>query len=206
MLNNLFNSFDRKNFFFSLYFLIRLYFFYIINSLIFINFINFIKNKIIYFFLIFINKNFFSFIIFISVFVINIISLNLYSFSLTRQILFNIPLILILWSPLLIINLIKKKNNFLSHLVPLNTPIILTFLIVLIELIRFFIRPLTLFLRLTINIIAGHVLITLIRNIVLKSLFFIFILISIYILLKFIVCFIQAYIIVILISIYKEEI
>ncbi|WP_443018334.1 F0F1 ATP synthase subunit A [Shewanella sp. ECSMB14101] len=95
---------------------------------------------------------------------------------------------------------------FLIHLLPLGTKGLLIPIIILIELMRFFIRPLTLFLRLSINIIAGHVLISLISLIIIhNNLYYLFI-IYIYILIKFLVRFIQSYIIVTLINLYIEEI
>src|SRR5882672_8808545 len=52
----------------------------------------------------------------------------------------------------------------LAHLVPQSTPPFLISFIVLIETVRNLIRPLTLAVRLTANIIAGHLLITLLGN------------------------------------------
>lgn len=206
MLNNLFSSFDVKNFFFFSFLLINIYIFFFF----------FIKVKLNTFF-VFI-KTFFSFIeknisyylifklVFILIFFLNFIRLNFYSFRLTSQISLNIFLIFSFWLPILILNLTKSKNSFLIHLLPISTSLFLIPIIILIELIRFFIRPLTLFLRLSINIIAGHVLVSLIRSLVLIQNIFFFLLIYAYILIKFLVSFIQAYIVVTLLSLYIEEI
>lgn len=206
MLNNLFSSFDVKNFFFFSFLLINIYIFFFF----------FIKVKLNTFF-VFI-KTFFSFIeknisyhlifklVFILIFFLNFIRLNFYSFRLTSQISLNIFLIFSFWLPILILNLTKSKNSFLIHLLPISTSLFLIPIIILIELIRFFIRPLTLFLRLSINIIAGHVLVSLIRSLVLIQNIFFFLLIYTYILIKFLVSFIQAYIVVTLLSLYIEEI
>lgn len=206
MLNNLFSSFDVKNFFFFSFLLINIYIFFFF----------FIKFKLNTFF-VFI-KTFFSFIeknisyhlifklVFILIFLLNFIRLNFYSFRLTSQISLNIFLIFSFWLPILILNLTKSKNSFLIHLLPISTSLLLIPIIILIELIRFFIRPLTLFLRLSINIIAGHVLVSLIRSVILIQNIFFFFLIYAYILIKFLVSFIQAYIVVTLLSLYIEEI
>jgi F-type H+-transporting ATPase subunit a len=59
---------------------------------------------------------------------------------------------------------IKTPTSMLAHLVPLGTPPALMPFIVLIELVRRLIRPLTLSVRLAANIIAGHLLLTLLAN------------------------------------------
>lgn len=55
------------------------------------------------------------------------------------------------------------QENF-AHLVPLGTPSALVPFMVLIEIIRSLIRPLTLSVRLAANMIAGHLLFTLISS------------------------------------------
>jgi F-type H+-transporting ATPase subunit a len=57
----------------------------------------------------------------------------------------------------------KQPGYILAHLVPLGTPGILIPFIVMIEIVRALIRPLTLSVRLAANIIAGHLLLTLLR-------------------------------------------
>ena len=65
----------------------------------------------------------------------------------------------------IIINIIKFNiENSLIHLVPKSRPKILIVALVIIELIRLIIRPLTLILRLNANLIAGHLIIVIIRN------------------------------------------
>ena len=55
-------------------------------------------------------------------------------------------------------------EKILIRIVPLGTPVLLIPFLVIIETVRIFIRPLTLGIRLTANIRAGHLLITLIRG------------------------------------------
>lgn len=57
-----------------------------------------------------------------------------------------------------------NTSNLLVHLIPNGTPTILMPFIVIIETIRNIIRPLTLAIRLAANIIAGHLLITLLTS------------------------------------------
>merc|ERR1711937_1019325 len=59
---------------------------------------------------------------------------------------------------------LKAFRAFLIHLVPTGTPGALIPLIVIIELVRNFIRPITLSVRLAANIVAGHLLIRLINR------------------------------------------
>lgn len=57
--------------------------------------------------------------------------------------------------------------DFLSHLVPNGTPLGLIRFMAIVELLRNFIRPLALTFRLTANIMAGHLLMSLIGGAVL---------------------------------------
>ena len=57
----------------------------------------------------------------------------------------------------------------IAHFVPLRTPVLLIPLIVLIEFIRRIIRPFTLAIRLAANIIAGHLLLRLLREKIVRT-------------------------------------
>ena len=59
---------------------------------------------------------------------------------------------------------LNTTNHIFAHLVPQRTPTALIPFIVLIETIRNVIRPLTLAVRLIANIVAGHLLMTLLGN------------------------------------------
>jgi len=64
----------------------------------------------------------------------------------------------------MILSIVNRTNFFLSHLVPTGTPYVLMPFMVIIELIRRIIRPLTLSVRLAANMIAGHILMSLVRS------------------------------------------
>jgi F0F1-type ATP synthase membrane subunit a len=97
--------------------------------------------------------------------------------------------------------------SFFSHLVPQGTPLVLGMFLSLIELIRNFIRPLTLSLRLGIKVTTGHILLGLIRILGVQFSFKIFLVIlaSFYFLFELFVMFIQAIVYTLLISQYSEE-
>ena len=104
----------------------------------------------------------------------------------------------------------KNSNQFFVHIVPERTPNILIPLIVLIETIRYFIRPLTLSIRLAANIVAGHLLLTLLgsQGNNSKNFFFILLIIGLILLicLELAVACIQSYVFTILRSLYLREI
>lgn len=101
----------------------------------------------------------FSFILFN-----NFIGLFPYIFTSTSHLTLTLALAFPLWLRFILYGWIKHTQYIFAHLVPQGTPSILIPFIVCIETIRNIIRPGTLAVRLTANIIAGHLLITLIGN------------------------------------------
>nr|ARX96605.1 ATP synthase F0 subunit 6 [Xylocopa appendiculata] len=91
----------------------------------------------------------------------NFLSLMPYIFTMTSHMSFNLIMSLSLWTSFMLYGWIKLTKKSLSHLVPLNTPFLLMNFMVYIELISNIIRPWTLSIRLTANLIAGHLLLTL---------------------------------------------
>lgn len=102
---------------------------------------------------------FFSFIIFN-----NVIGLLPYIFTASRHIVFTLSLALTSWLALISYGLLNNISNLLVHLIPHGTPVVLIPFIVIIETISNIIRPGTLAIRLSANIIAGHLLIVLLRS------------------------------------------
>lgn len=107
-------------------------------------------------------------LIFISLFSIiifnNFLGLFPYIFTRTRHIVFTLSLALPLWVRFIIFGWINNTIHIFAHLVPQGTPPVLIPFIVCIETIRNIIRPGTLAIRLAANIIAGHLLLTLLGN------------------------------------------
>lgn len=153
-------------------------------------------------------------LIFISLFIIivirNFISLFPYIFTSTRHLVFNLRLALPLWFTFILYGWIEKTNRIFIHLVPQGTPIVLIPFIVFIESIRNIIRPITLIIRLTANIIAGHLLLTLLGNIGSSLLLIcvpILLIIQILLLtLESAVAIIQSYVFSVLITLYYREV
>lgn len=106
--------------------------------------------------------------IFISLFSIiifnNFIGLFPYIFTRTRHLTITLSIALPLWLRFILYGWINNTQHIFRHLVPQGTPAILIPFIVCIETIRNIIRPGTLAVRLAANIIAGHLLLTLLGN------------------------------------------
>lgn len=94
----------------------------------------------------------------------NVGGLTPYTFTRTRHLSISISLALVGWVSYWLASLVIDLGRVLAHLVPVGTPYVLMPFIVLIELTRSLIRPLTLSVRLAANMVAGHLLITLIRT------------------------------------------
>lgn len=94
----------------------------------------------------------------------NFLGLFPYIFTRTRHLVLTLTLALPLWLSFILFGWINNTIHIFAHLVPQGTPPVLMPFIVCIETIRNVIRPGTLAIRLTANIIAGHLLITLIGN------------------------------------------
>lgn len=148
--------------------------------------------------------------LFILILTSNFIRLFPYIFTRTRHLILNLTLSLPLWLTFLIFGWINKTIEIFIHLVPQGTPLALISFIVCIETVRNIIRPVTLTIRLTANIIAGHLLLTLLGNMgpTLNLRIVPFLLISQILLLTLesAVAIIQSYVFVVLLILYYREI
>lgn len=106
--------------------------------------------------------------IFISLFSLilfnNFIGLFPYIFTRTSHLTLTLALALPLWLRFILYGWINHTQHIFAHLVPQGTPSVLIPFIVCIETISNIIRPGTLAVRLAANIIAGHLLLTLLGN------------------------------------------
>ncbi len=139
----------------------------------------------------------------------NFIGLFPYIFTSTSHISLTLTLALPLWLGRIIISIIFQYNNLFAHLVPVGTPRFLIPVIVVIESVRNIIRPLTLSIRLAANIVAGHLLLTLLgsqgANLSFINLIVLFISLYLLLLLEVAVACIQSYVFTILNSLYLNE-
>ena len=147
--------------------------------------------------------------IFIFIILNNFIGIFSYIFTSSSHLAFSLSLSLTLWLSFIIYGWIVNTNHIFMHLVPEGTPSALIVFIVLIETIRNLIRSGTLAVRLSANMIAGHLLITLISSTgsSLRTLILILILLSqtLLILLELRVSIIQAYVFTVLRTLYRAE-
>nr|NP_115278.1 ATP synthase F0 subunit 6 [Eudromia elegans]AAK08594.1 ATPase subunit 6 [Eudromia elegans]AAK53292.1 ATPase 6 [Eudromia elegans]QNS38479.1 ATP synthase F0 subunit 6 [Eudromia elegans] len=144
--------------------------------------------------------------------IINLLGLLPYTFTPTTQLSMNMALAFPLWLATVLIGLRNQPSISLGHILPEGTPTPLIPILIIIETISLLIRPLALGVRLTANLTAGHLLIQLISTatITLLSIMptislltsLILILLTI---LELAVAMIQAYVFVLLLSLYLQE-
>nr|YP_010526990.1 ATP synthase F0 subunit 6 [Marumba sperchius]UXR12327.1 ATP synthase F0 subunit 6 [Marumba sperchius] len=176
----------------------------------------FIMNKLHNEFKILLKNNYFngSTMIFISLFLFvlfnNFLGLFPYIFTSTSHLTLTLSISLPLWLSFMLYGWINNYQHMFIHMIPQGTPTILMPFMVLIESISNIIRPGTLAVRLTANMIAGHLLMTLLSSTGPNlSYIFIVMLILIQILLMILesaVAVIQSYVITILSTLYSSEV
>nr|YP_009306627.1 ATPase subunit 6 [Retropinna semoni]AOQ30575.1 ATPase subunit 6 [Retropinna semoni]AOQ30588.1 ATPase subunit 6 [Retropinna semoni] len=143
---------------------------------------------------------------------INMLGLLPYTYTPTTQLSLNLGLAVPLWLATVIIGLRNQPTAALGHLLPEGTPVPLIPILIIIETISLFIRPLALGVRLTANLTAGHLLIQLIAtaafvllpimpSVAIATSAILFLLT----LLEVAVAMIQAYVFVLLLSLYLQE-
>nr|AKU78047.1 ATPase subunit 6 [Alophoixus pallidus] len=143
---------------------------------------------------------------------INLLGLLPYTFTPTTQLSMSLALAFPLWLATLLTGLRNQPSATLGHLLPEGTPTLLIPALILIETTSLLIRPLALGVRLTANLTAGHLLIQLISTatvalsttmpaVSILTLLILFLLT----LLEVAVAMIQAYVFVLLLSLYLQE-
>nr|YP_009990508.1 ATP synthase F0 subunit 6 [Echiichthys vipera]QNM99745.1 ATP synthase F0 subunit 6 [Echiichthys vipera] len=143
---------------------------------------------------------------------LNMLGLLPYTYTPTTQLSLNLGFAVPLWLATVIIGMRNQPTHSLAHLLPEGTPNLLIPILIIIETISLFIRPLALGVRLTANLTAGHLLIQLISS----AAFFLtsvspttalitMVVLVLLTLLEVAVAMIQAYVFVLLLTLYLQE-
>nr|AAD56437.1 ATPase 6 [Turnix varia] len=143
---------------------------------------------------------------------INLLGLLPYTFTPTTQLSMNMALAFPLWLATLLTGLRNQPSISLGHLLPEGTPTLLIPALIMIETTSLLIRPLALGVRLTANLTAGHLLIQLISTATTSLLPILPAVSALTLLILFMltilevaVAMIQAYVFVLLLSLYLQE-
>lgn len=100
--------------------------------------------------------------LFMFILVGNLVGLIPYSYTITSQFVLNIGLSTAIFFSVTLIGLQRHGVGFFAYFIPAGTPLALVPLLVFIELISYFARAFSLGVRLSANIISGHVLLKII--------------------------------------------
>ena len=103
-------------------------------------------------------RTYFPFVLTLFVFILfaNVLGLIPYSFTVTSHIMITLALALVVFIGATIIGFIRNGFGYLKLFVPSGVPVLLLPLVVVIEIVSYFIRPMSLSIRLFANMMAGH--------------------------------------------------
>jgi F-type H+-transporting ATPase subunit a len=103
-------------------------------------------------------RTYFPFVLTLFVFILfaNVLGLIPYSFTVTSHIVITLALALVVFIGATIIGFIRNGFGYLKLFVPSGVPVLLLPLVVVIEIVSYFIRPMSLSIRLFANMMAGH--------------------------------------------------
>nr|YP_010352844.1 ATP synthase F0 subunit 6 [Calamaria septentrionalis]UOD77171.1 ATP synthase F0 subunit 6 [Calamaria septentrionalis] len=94
----------------------------------------------------------------------NLLGLLPYTFTTTSQLSMNMAIAIPLWMATVITGMMKTPSSALAHMLPEGSPALLTPFMIMIETISLLMRPVALGVRLTANITAGHLLMTMVST------------------------------------------
>jgi len=150
--------------------------------------------------------------LFLFLIVLNTLGILPYVFRLTSQLIITLPLALTLWIALVTSSLIKDQHSVFAHFLPSGAPGWLNPFLILIEVISYIVRPITLAIRITANISTGHVVLSIIgaynSRFLITSLIAAIIVILLqtgYILFEIAIALIQAYIFSLLLTLFSND-
>nr|WEP24853.1 ATP synthase F0 subunit 6 [Idiocerus sp.] len=139
----------------------------------------------------------------------NVMGLLPYIFTSSSHLIFSLSLALPMWISFMLYGWLNKTNSMFTHLVPSGTPGVLMPFMVMIETISNLIRPGSLAVRLSANMIAGHLLMSLLGSNSISSVILLSLTMMVFIVLmmfEFAVAIIQSYVFMTLTTLYSSEV
>lgn len=144
---------------------------------------------------------------------INLFGFWLFTFPITTHLNITLTLAFIVWFYIFIIGVYIYKSEFFSMFMPRGSPLALSPLLVIIEIVSYISRPVALGMRLAANLTAGHILLAILSDFSCKLIFLNFNLLVIFpisiiifmTILELGVLFIQAYVFVLLTVVYLRD-
>ncbi len=103
-------------------------------------------------------RTYFPFVLTLFTFILfaNVLGLVPYTFTVTSHIIVTLALALVVFIGATIIGFIRNGVGYLKLFVPSGVPVFLLPLVIVIEIVSYFIRPMSLSIRLFANMMAGH--------------------------------------------------
>merc|ERR1711976_687613 len=143
---------------------------------------------------------------------LNLSGLIPYAFPYTTQVYVTLTLTATFWFPLFFLSLRASPRQYMASLVPRGTPLFFAPFVALLEVLTLLVRPVTLTLRLMVNIFAGHILLRLLARVAARGvlmpgmpLFVGGLLSALIFLLEMLVAVVQSYVYVLLLILYAQE-
>lgn len=120
----------------------------------------------------------------------------------------TVTISLLFWIPIIVCVLTTNFKGFISHILPYGSPVALILFLPLVEIFSQLIRPFTLIIRLRTNLARGHIIIYMFSYFTLLSSTlapFIYVVLSVLLILEVCISMLQAYIFVSLLALYVNE-
>lgn len=151
----------------------------------------------------------FIFSLFMFILFSNMLGMLPYSFTVTSHIIVTLALALVVFIGVTLIGFIRHGFHFLSLFVPKGVPALLLPLLVVIEVLSYFIRPISLSIRLFANMMAGHTMLKVFAGFVISmGIFFGWLPLTFIVALtglEIVIAFLQAYVFTILTCLYLND-
>nr|ARB50147.1 ATP synthase F0 subunit 6 [Perissonemia borneenis] len=144
--------------------------------------------------------------LFMFILVNNMMGLLPYVFTATSHMTINMSMALPMWMSIMLFSWMNKTKMMLVHLTPMGTPEALMPFMVMIEMISNIIRPISLSVRLTANMITGHLLMALLETTMELKNLPIFMIQMFLMMFESAIALIQSYVFMMLMSLYISEV